>query len=70
MSKLTVADVTAEVERIRAMRFDDEMAHNAEDELHQRVLAAIADGNTGDPPAVLAREALKTRDIEFARWCA
>jgi hypothetical protein len=36
--------------------------------LHQAVLVAISDGaaNAVD----LAREALKTQDVKFARWCA
>jgi tellurite resistance protein len=65
---VTVEDVRAEVEAIRAIARDDERAHGREDELHQAVLVAISDGaaNAVD----LAREALKTQDVKFARWCA
>jgi uncharacterized protein with von Willebrand factor type A (vWA) domain len=65
---VTVDDVRAEVEAIRAIASDDERAHGREDELHQAVLVAISDGaaNAVD----LAREALKTQDVKFARWCA
>lgn len=66
---MTVDEVNAEVERIRAMAGDDESAHSAEDALWEAVLRAIASGY-GDKPALLASAALKTADIEFARWCA
>lgn len=65
---LTVKDVRREVANIARMAGDDEGAHAAEDALHQEVLQAIAAG-AADAPA-LARAALKTRDIEFSRWCA
>lgn len=65
---MSVKEVTIEVERIRAMAGDDESAHSAEDRLHVRVLMAIAAG--ADNAQDLAIEALKTHDIEFARWCA
>ena len=66
---MTVDDVTAEVERIREMRWDDEAAHGAEDNLWENVLRLIASGET-DKPAELAAAALKTKTVEFARWCA
>lgn len=69
IDRLTVVDVIARVEDIRKMADDDEAAHGSEDGLYERVLQAIADGTCEDP-AVCAREALKTRDINFARWCA
>jgi hypothetical protein len=47
---------------------DDERAHAMEDELHVEVLDAIAQGEPY--PAELAREALRTVEIHFARWCA
>lgn len=59
--------IRARVAGIRDNTHDDESAHASEDELHQDVLAAIADG--ADNPAALAREALATRGIDFARWC-
>lgn len=67
--KLTVEDVKARVEEIRRIAVDDEVAHSTEDDLHQNVLSAIAEGSCDDP-AACAKEALKTRDIKFARWCA
>ncbi len=47
---------------------DDEVAHGDEDALWENVLEAIAGG--APDPAALASEALKTREIKFARWCA
>ena len=51
-----------------AMAGDPEAAHAAEDALWADVLAAIAGGHSN--ASLLAKEALKTSAIEFARWCA
>jgi len=65
---MTVEEVRIIIEAIKAHAGDDEVQHSGEDALHQEVLEAIA---SGAPNAVeLAAEALKTRDISFARWCA
>lgn len=56
------------VRHIDNIRRDDEAAHAEEDTLHQDALQAIADGAPN--PAALATEALKTKNIDFARWCA
>ena len=66
---MTIDQVRAGVEAIRAVAADDEAAHAREDELHQDVLRCIATGEIDDAKACAA-EALKTCDIEFARWCA
>lgn len=66
---MRVAEVNAEVQRIRSIAGDDEMAHAAEDDLHQSVLEFIAK-NAPDKLASICREALRTKDIPFARWCA
>lgn len=65
---MTVDDVKRRVEAINAVRFDAEMAHSMEDELHWDVLGVIALGaeNARD----LANAAMGTREIEFERWCA
>lgn len=53
---------------IESVTYDDESAHSYEDALHIRVLMAVAEGH---PDAVaLATEALKTVEMDFARWCA
>ncbi len=64
----TVADVTAWVDHIKKITWDDESAHAMEDDLHQGVLGAIAEGKADDPKG-MALEALKTISIDFARWC-
>lgn len=64
----TVEKVQARVAAIAAMAGDDEAAHSEEDELHQAVLSAIANGADNAP--ALAYEALKTGEIVFARWRA
>ena len=66
---ITPQYVVGEVENIRRMKSDDEIAHSAEDGLFIEVLEAIANGECSDPQGC-AREAIITRDIEFARWCA
>ena len=63
------AEVLARVERIRQLADDDESAHAEEDTLHHQVLALIADEKCPDPSR-WAELALRTEDIEFARWCA
>lgn len=52
---------------IYAARDDDEHAHNLEDALYIDVLQAIANGAPN--AAELARDALRTQDIDFSR-CA
>lgn len=53
---------------IESGKLDDEAAHSHEDDLYVEVLQAVAAGHPD--AAVLASEALKTRDIDFGRWCA
>jgi hypothetical protein len=69
MSDITPTIVRERVEAIREAAEDDEFAHGLEDSLYEDILRAIADGRCLDPVAC-ATEALKTRDINFARWCA
>jgi hypothetical protein len=65
---ITVAEVKARVAEIRALAGDDESAHSSEDALWAEVLQAIADGAPNAKE--LAKAALKTSEIDFARWCA
>jgi hypothetical protein len=59
------------VEAIRSVASDPEAAHCREDELHRAVLEGIASGRyVGCGPAVLARIAFSTVEIDFPRWCA
>lgn len=66
---MTLNDVKTRLFKINETRGDNEVAHTMEDELHQDVLRAIADGTCDDPKACAA-EALKSIDIDFARWYA
>jgi hypothetical protein len=66
---MNIDEVRRRVAEIEAERANDEMAHCKEDELHQDVLRAIADG-TCDDPVACAAAALETEKIEFARRCA
>ena len=65
---VTVDSIRASITTIRQMAVlrDYEVAHNAEIELHQAVLRAIAKGQCEDPIAC-ARAALRSLDIEFIR---
>lgn len=64
-----VNDVKQLVElTINNAKSDSELAHSNEDLLYWSVLDAVANGN---PNAVeMAKEALKTKEIDFPRWCA
>ena len=67
---MTVAYIEAEIERIKTeLAGDDEVQHSSENQLHQEVLTAIADGECEDPEAC-ARAALMTCELGFSRWCA
>lgn len=65
---MTIEEVRKRVSDIRDTVDDPETAHSAEDQLHQDVLQAIADGAA--EPRLLARAALKTLKLEFSRWYA
>jgi tellurite resistance protein len=65
----TVDDVRKYVEAIKAVAEDDEQAHASEDMLRAAVMTAIANGSAVSGSEMCA-EALKTDDIQFARWCA
>ena len=64
---MTPETIQQAVDYIRAVQDDPEEAHNAEDQLHQAVLAAIA-GGLVDDPAECARVALTTAEMTFPRW--
>lgn len=62
--------VRQRVAEIAASVSDDESAHSAEDALYADVLRHIARDSTDHVAAGLAGEALKTKDLDFMRWCA
>lgn len=65
---MTKEEALERVENIRGMTYDPETAHIAEDNFRADVLEAIANGSPD--AAELARIALSTDDIGFARWYA
>ncbi|MFI2078531.1 hypothetical protein [Streptomyces triculaminicus] len=65
---LTVEDVARRLAEIAHQQHDDEAAHGLEDQLYADVLLAIA---AGAPNAeILAAAALRSKTLDFARWCA
>lgn len=61
-------ELHAAIDALEAVTADDEMAHSEEDRIHREVLEGIANGAPN--PAGLAALALKTRELDFSRWCA
>jgi hypothetical protein len=66
---MKIEDVKKCVAAIEAMKDDDESAHDAEAALYASFIQHVAE-TAGGELAEMAREVLKTSDIEFARWCA
>lgn len=66
--RLGALEIRARVEVLghMARAKDHEAAHAQEDQIWGDVLAEIAGGHPY--PAALAREALKTKDVDFNRW--
>lgn len=65
---MTIEEIRVRVEGIRKSTYDDEACHSSEDALWRDVLEAIASGASNAQE--LAAEAIKTQEIDFARWCA
>ena len=63
---ITVAEVKRGIKRLKELSGDDERAHSLEDSLRFQVLLAIASGS--DQAQLLAKEVLKTMDVDFSRW--
>ena len=66
---MTVKDVKRKLDNIFEATADVERAHAFEDDLYLEVLTAIATGDCRCP-AALAREAIKSKEIRFERYCA
>ena len=66
---MNIDDVKAGVAQIRAVSADCERAHGMEDGLRDRFIRHVA--ATASPElARMAKEVLKSSDINFSRWCA
>lgn len=57
------------VETIKSAQGDCEFAHGMEDELRKQFIQHVADGDFGEL-SVMAKEVLKTLDLDFPRYCA
>lgn len=62
---MTIEEVRSVLKQLADVRTDDERAHSMRDLMWERVLKTLADEGSE-----LAREALKSEEIDFARWCA
>jgi len=67
---MTCAEVANRVAEIEQSKGDDEIVHRLEDQLYRDVLQWIADNCGPSQEGMVARIALKTQDVDFARWCA
>lgn len=65
---MNLKEVKKTVNDIKESVVDFEGAHELEDDLYEAVLKEIVSGNPESKE--MAREALKTKQIDFARYCA
>lgn len=65
---MNIEQAKARLLHIKQSSADDELAHMLEDRFRDDVLKAIAGGSADS--VELAKIALLTEAIEFARWCA
>lgn len=63
-----VSEAREWVNDIKDSSRDFEAAHIMEDELYLKILRGIADGTCENPQQV-AKEAIKTQNISFPRYC-
>lgn len=66
---MNVEECKKRVDFIREIAWDDESAHGNEDQLHHDFIQHIANSEYGEL-SEMAKEILKTDDIDFERWCA
>ena len=62
--------VTNMVGTINDRRGDCECAHVLEDGLYLKLVTFVSMYSTDEDAKALAKEVLKTQDIDFERWCA
>lgn len=66
---ITRLDIRKKIGEIAECMDDPERAHSREDDLYELVIRTIARGDTDDVKG-LCLECLKTKKIDFSRWCA
>ncbi len=71
LEKLTYQLALLEIKEIEAIKRDDEVAHQKEDDLYFRFIQCVASGMYEANEAQKIAKALKrTKRIDFERWCA
>jgi hypothetical protein len=71
LEKLTKEMAIKEVDNIRNIASDDEIAHSKEDSLHYWFICCVAAGMYEKDEAIEVANIVKsTSKIDFARWCA
>ena len=60
-------EIKRRIREIKYFQSDDEKAHNCEGELYSDFILYVA--NTEGELAEMAKMVLKTKDIDFNRWC-
>jgi hypothetical protein len=70
VGSLTLADIRAAVADIDAIKGDDESAHGREDDLRRAFIQHVAAHGRPAELAEMAREVLRTDEMDFERWCA
>ena len=66
---MDIEEIKKRIQEIASKSGDDETQHGQEDALRAAFIEAVA--REGSYPwAEMAKEILKTDDMDFARWCA
>ena len=66
---MNLQDVEQRLQVLDAMKEDDESAHGFEDQMYEDFVQFIADGKFNKLTVILmAKELLKSKEIEFGRW--
>ena len=64
---MTLEDIEKEVDKIRSIAWDSEVAHGEEDRLYANFVQHIAE--TGDKnQQEMANAVLETKNFKFSRW--
>lgn len=67
---MTAQDIRRRIAEIDVAKADFELAHSLEDKLYEDVLRFIASGKRPLMVMALAKEALRSKQIDFKRECA
>lgn len=69
---MTLKYIQEQVEYIESVKGDDEIAHGVEDSLREAFISHVAEHAEHGEPLIrrMAQAVLKTKDIQFKRWCA